>query len=81
LKISPDSLNLVLEELMFVCSKIVAADIGTTFLKNDLSRICIDRLIGGRNMSGRLGEFMFNLPGIFHRDENVPASVAIHYGG
>lgn len=35
---------------MFLVSRTVAADIGTLFLKKDLSRTRIARLTGGRNM-------------------------------
>jgi hypothetical protein len=44
---------------MSLLSKIVAAERRMVFLKNDLSNSCISRLIGGRKISGRFGEFIF----------------------
>ena len=40
-------------------SNTVAAESGIIFLKNDRSKTCISRLIGGKNSSGKFGEFIF----------------------
>jgi hypothetical protein len=40
-------------------SNTVAAESGIVFLKNDLSKTCIPRLTGGKNSSGKFGEFIF----------------------
>jgi hypothetical protein len=44
------ALSLFRTSKMFFVSRTVAADIGTLFLKKDLSRTRIARLTGGRNM-------------------------------
>src|ERR1700722_14134394 len=43
----------------FRFSNTVAAESGMVFLKNDLSKTCISRLTGGKNSSGKFGEFIF----------------------
>src|SRR5271154_5550848 len=78
-KRSPEDFSLFLAEAIFCCSKIVAAERGTTFLKNVLSNIRMDRFTGGRNMSRISGEFIFILPGTFQADIALLAKVAICY--
>jgi len=58
-RISPLLSSSALTFAMSRFSKIVAAERRMVFRKNDLSNSCILRLIGGRKISGRFGEFIF----------------------